>query len=325
MKHLLSILLLLASCFGARAQDAPASPFPLAPDVPTSATELVAAIRKPPDPPPLALVNIANMSPTWKRTRWIDVVLPAAVVQGDAQLRVGPRASPWVALPGRTVGTIGRVVHIRAQDLPPGVHRDIPVWASETDEAPQPYTGSPWITWDMAAAMPRPLVLIGGKQRRLDPSTERLAPIYQGNATHVYEHRGRIAGTQLVWHCYLHVPTLQDVVDVEWTITCSDPRTEEMAQNHGGIGLEVKQYLHAHHAAHAGYPPPVRVGDRWVQVLTGAGFLGNGQQISGWGRVLCLPPNVDDIIGPGYIPRLQTLLAERDGPALAVCTTWHRH
>ena len=282
-------------------------------------------------------VRITNMAEV-VRKQWVDVAIPITDALSLPEFcELAPHGFP--AWRGEHVGLHSTMFHIYV-DMGPGetLTGNLQPASIQPSAAPQ-WSLSDWVAQASVGLIPQPVVFVGGEERRCGPVS--FQEVESNRARKVFHMRARMPGTPLVCDQWIYVYTHQDLVRFEMTLTNSDPRTSELSLLLDGAWLESRQFVDLDYRTAQGmyYPlfqdfdPGHPTYGGWVQVLTGARYMGRGEQIFLSGSILCQPGEGSPLLPLGYtaggmtIPqspmeRYLALLAELNGPVKAVCTDW---
>ncbi len=240
----------------------------------------------------VVLVNLASIP----RKQWVDVALPAADAAALPQLcRFQPRG--WIAFKGPAVGQHSVLFHVLGDFLPQETVSGTLVGVTNQVATFAPWGMSDWVADDTLAVMPRPVLLDtnGLEHRLLQPRFELVEN--ESPARRVFKLSGRLGTSPIAYEGYLYVYVGQDVVHVESTLTCADPRLSGMSYDFALLWIESGEFLHLDYRTRLGMPAPFvqtafvphpSHGD-WVQVISGPRTLGRGEGLHVSGSMLCLP------------------------------------
>lgn len=284
----------------------------------------------------VVLANLASVP----RKQWVDVALPAVDAAAlPALCRFQPRG--WIAYKGASVGQHSVLFHIlgdfQAQERISGTL----VGVSNQSLSFSPWGMSDWVCDDTPAVLPWPVLLdTGGVEHRLQqPLLELVEDV--SPARRVFKLSGRLGTSPISYVGYLYVYVGQDVVEMEGTWTCADPRLVGMNYDVGLLWYESGEYLHVDYRQRLGLPQPFlqtavpnhpSFGD-WVQVVTGPRTLGRGEGLHVSGAMLCLPAAGRTPAPVGYstngmttawsvADRVDELVAEHYWPCVGMWRHW---
>ena len=239
----------------------------------------------------IVLENLADFS----RKTWVDVALPAV---DAASLPLLCRFDPqgWIAYRGRAIGQHSVMFHVLADFAGSERVAGSLVPVSNVAATMTPWGMSDWVADDTFAVLPLPVVLTPDlvEYRLVNPVFEQVEAI--SPARQVFHMRGRLGSSPFVYDAYIYTYSAQDTVEIECTLTCSDPDLGvQMSTDVAAIWLEAGEYLHLDYRTRLGLPEPQyqdfepnhRSYHRWVQGLTGPRSFGRGEGMFVAGATLC--------------------------------------
>jgi hypothetical protein len=284
-------------------------------------------------------IKLANLS-SIPRKQWIDVALPAVDAAPLPRLcRFDPQG--WIAFKGRAIGQHSVLFHVLANLAPNQTCSGRLVGVSNSPATFAPWAMSDWVADNTIALLPRPVLLdTNGVEHRLrDPRLELVEDA--SPARRVFHISGRIGTTPMAFDAYLYVYAGQDVVEIECTLTCADPRLPGMNYGFQLLWLESGEYLNIDYHRRLGLIAPFRQTqvpshpsyNRWIQLLSGLRKIGRGEGLHLSGALLCM-------CEPGHSPtstsyatngmsmqwsvgnRVDQLFAEHEQPCVGLWQHW---
>lgn len=282
------------------------------------------------------LSNLSNIP----RKQWVDVAVPAVDAAALPKLcRFDPQG--WIAYKGRAIGQHSVLFHVlgnfAAQQRVSG--RFTPI--SNTPTTFSPWGMSDWVADNTAGVFPIPALLdTQGVEHRL--AITRFALVEDVSpARRVFHLSGRLGTSPISYDAYIYVYVSQDVVQIESTLTCADPRMQGMSYDFTALWLEAGEYLQIEYRRRLGLVAPFRQTSvpthpsfgRWVQLLSGPRTFGRGEGMHVSGSMLCLAEAGRPVNPTAYATngmtntwsvgdRIDELSAEYQFPCLGMWQHW---
>ncbi len=278
-------------------------------------------------------IKVSNGSGRAMR-QWVDIGVPTDIFEASGARWFKTNDLPeHYAIKGEQIGDV-TMMHVLMTMQPHESPRETEL--VPTKRAPiMGFIPSPWVTDDVPALLPKPLVqtvMNGDVLSDPEPNTESIDLLEDGPARQVWRRRMRIKDTLLVFDAYYYIYSWQEAVRVEFTFTNSDPRTTDLSQSVFNLGIATGEYFELDWRRHFGVKPPHRVNNEWWQMLPvpQSRAVDDAQQLSYTGWLLCVPQD-GSVIHPDSGRRINNLLAyidngeDRGRGMFGLFTDWAGH